>query len=477
MPIFQDHFLDNRNQWETRSDGVALLRLSPGDYAYLLDHKSASGAYLSLQPMAHNDEPYKVHAVLERVVGGSHAYGIVWRAKDKANCHCFVLTKSGHYQVRQCVNGAWQALTEWQSNEAVHGGQRSVNEMSVHQLEDRTLLGINGETVEEISLSMGEDGKFGLVVFGDLRVRAHSVTVWHSAEIEAATPEDEEPFGEIDEELLEEVLAELHQLIGMENIKGEIDSLVNYLKVQKWRLEREMKTMPLSLHMVLAGPPGTGKTTVARLISRIYHALGFLKKGHLVETDRAGLVAGYVGQTAMKVDEQVQKASGGVLFIDEAYSLMPKNSFGGNDFGQEAIEALLKRMEDKRGEFAVVIAGYADELHRFLDANPGVKSRFNRYFYFDHFSAEELLAIFELFVSKGGFTLTDDAKEKVGVIMEEAHASRTNSFGNGRFARNLLEKMVEKQADRIVSIEPMTDEVLASLTAEDVPDMAEEIIF
>ncbi|MEM7801826.1 MAG: AAA family ATPase, partial [Chloroflexota bacterium] len=169
------------------------------------------------------------------------------------------------------------------------------------------------------------------------------------------------------------------------------------------------------------------------------------------------------------IDEKVQEAMGGILFIDEAYSLMPRES-SGRDFGQEAIEALLKRMEDHRGEFALIIAGYADEMHRFLDANPGVRSRFNRYLFFDHYNPEELAGIFELFCNKGGFELDETAKKKVRMHMAKAYARRDNAFGNGRYARNIFENTIENQANRIVGVEEITDEVLTTFTEEDIPD-------
>jgi len=185
-----------------------------------------------------------------------------------------------------------------------------------------------------------------------------------------------------DDDSLEKVMAELNELIGLRDIKKAIDELTNFLKIQKIREKEGLKSKQNALHSVFMGPPGTGKTTIARLVGRIYKHLGYLEKGHLTETDRAGLVAGYVGQTAIKVDEVVKASIGGVLFIDEAYSLA-----GGNnqkDFGNEAIETLLKRMEDHRKEMVVVVAGYPDEMKDFIQSNPGLQSRFNRYYNFDH---------------------------------------------------------------------------------------------
>jgi SpoVK/Ycf46/Vps4 family AAA+-type ATPase len=274
------------------------------------------------------------------------------------------------------------------------------------------------------------------------------------------------------EESLEEVLERIDNLIGMEKIKEQIQTFINLIIVQQEREKLGLPTTPVSFHAVFYGPPGTGKTTIARLLGKVYRALGLLEEGHLVETDRAGLVAGYVGQTAIKIDEVVQDAMGGVLFIDEAYTLAM--SKGDKDFGQEAIDTLLKRMEDHRDEIAVIVAGYPDEMKRFINSNPGLKSRFNRFFYFDHYTPEELLQIFDIFMQNASFTLTGPGRRAVLNLLSQFHGGRNKSFGNGRFVRNLFERMVERQANRIASITPLTEQVLCALTKADVPP-AEEL--
>lgn len=269
------------------------------------------------------------------------------------------------------------------------------------------------------------------------------------------------------EESLEEVLARIDQLIGMAKIKEQIRTFVNLVTVQQERERRGLPVTPVSLHAVFYGPPGTGKTTIARLLGKVYRCLGLLESGHLVETDRAGIVAGYVGQTAIKIDEVVSDAMDGVLFIDEAYTLAFGK--GEKDFGQEAIDTLLKRMEDHRDQLAVIVAGYPDEMKKFINSNPGLKSRFNRFFYFDHYTPKELLQILDVFRNAASFTLTGPARRAILNILTDFHAERDKSFGNGRFVRNLFERAVERQANRIARISPLTDTILCSLTKADIP--------
>ncbi len=280
-------------------------------------------------------------------------------------------------------------------------------------------------------------------------------------------PDTAAPESPAKEETLEDVMKEINSLVGMKNIKDEINSFINFVRITKERESRNLPLATVSLHSVFYGPPGTGKTTIARLLGRGYRALGLLKSGHLVETDRAGLVAGYVGQTAVKTDEVVNKAADGVLFIDEAYSLAPEQS--GNDFGQEAIDALLKRMEDMRGRLAVIVAGYNEEMERFIGSNPGLKSRFSRYFNFNHYTPDELMQIFDRFAGNVKFKTNDDAKKKLVELITAFHALRGRDFGNGRFVRNVFERIVQKQADRLASVTELTEDILCEIKPEDVP--------
>ena len=268
----------------------------------------------------------------------------------------------------------------------------------------------------------------------------------------------------------EDLLEELNALIGLERVKDEVKQLVNFLKVQQLRKAKGMSMLPVSRHLVFYGNPGTGKTTVARLLSQIYRALEILSVGHLMETDRSGLVAGYVGQTAIKVKEIVNKALGGILFIDEAYSL---SSGDGEDFGREAVETLLKMMEDHRHDLVVVVAGYTTKMDEFLSSNPGLRSRFNKFIYFEDYTAEQLKQIFQSFCKKADFKLTPAAEERLASVFNRLTALRDETFGNARAARNLFEATISKQANRIVSLPEINEEVLSTIDATDIPEAEE----
>ena len=260
---------------------------------------------------------------------------------------------------------------------------------------------------------------------------------------------------------LEEILLELDGLIGLDAVKQDVRQLVNYVKVLQIRQARGLKVSDMSFHMVFYGKPGTGKTTVARLIGEIYKALGVISKGHLIEADRAKLVAAYVGQTAIKTTEVVNSAIGGVLFIDEAYTLAPADARG-NDFGQEAIDTLLKLMEDHRNELVVIVAGYPEEMGRFVDSNPGLQSRFNKYLSFDDYTPAELVEIFGHFCKQNDYRLTESAKEKIRAFFQSAYETRDKMFGNARLARNVFERAIESQSTRILNMD-MTGDVLTTI--------------
>ncbi|MBQ0043109.1 MAG: AAA family ATPase [Lachnospiraceae bacterium] len=271
---------------------------------------------------------------------------------------------------------------------------------------------------------------------------------------------------------LDELLDEFNSLIGLSEVKHQVNSLINLIKVQKMREANGMKSSDVSKHMVFSGNPGTGKTTVARMLGEIYKAIGVLPKGQLVEVDRGGLVKGFVGQTATKTLEVIEEAMGGILFIDEAYTLTVGK--GENDFGQEAVDTLLKAMEDHRSEFVVIVAGYTELMEQFLCSNPGLKSRFSNYIDFPDYSADELMEILKMNCKKQEYKLSENALCRAKELIDKRVANKPDNFANARDVRNFMEHAISNHATRIVGMNldksQVSKELLSTLEAEDLQD-------
>ena len=268
---------------------------------------------------------------------------------------------------------------------------------------------------------------------------------------------------------IEDLLLELDGLVGLGEVKREVKLTTDLTRVEQLRRQRGLPVLEHSRHLVFTGNPGTGKTTVARLLSQIYRTLGVIKKGHLVETDRSQLVAGYVGQTAIQVRKVFDEADEGMLLVDEAYALLRG---GENDFGREAIDTIVKLVEDRRETIIVVLAGYPEEMAQLVDANPGLRSRFPKFIDFPDYTTDELMAIFSSLGKKQRYVCDAAAEAKVRAYIDAQ--PRVRGFGNGRMARNLFEAAVARQAGRLVGVDKPTDEQLCTLTVDDVPDVGED---
>jgi len=298
---------------------------------------------------------------------------------------------------------------------------------------------------------------------------AAAVTNFQKAvELDPNTPVYKENLRATMEERIkfDEIFTELDKLVGLDNIKEDIMSLIKYVRVEKMRAEQGLGRNPMSLHTVFYGPPGTGKTTVARLLGKIFKAVGVVSSGHMVETDRSGLVAGFVGQTAEKTNQVIAQSLNGILFVDEAYALNPDGN--SQDFGREAIDTLLKKMEDYRDSLVVIVAGYTEPMKLFLNTNPGLQSRFKRFFYFKDYLPTELLEIFNIFCKQGNFSIEQEAASKLERYFEHVYRIRDENFGNARLVRNTFEDIVKAQAVRVADLGSITQETLSTLTFEDV---------
>ncbi len=290
--------------------------------------------------------------------------------------------------------------------------------------------------------------------------RAHQQAVASSQSVQRS-----EPAGDR-EQRLRSALSELEKLIGLSEVKSRVKSYTNFLKLQKQRRDKGLSTMPISLHMTFVGNPGTGKTKVARIVGQILGAMGTLSSGHVVETDRSGLVADYVGQTATKTNQLCDSAIGGVLFIDEAYSLV--DSSGDDSYGREAIGTLLKRMEDNRSDLAVILAGYSEEMEKMVRSNPGLSSRINTKIEFDDYAPVDMGRIFELMSRENDYDLPAAARHRLLVGLNQLYQNRDRHFGNGRLVRNAFEDSVRRLADRIADVTYLSDDLLTTLTADDI---------
>jgi len=342
-----------------------------------------------------------------------------------------------------------QEIAAWQ--------EETVDETAQHHSGNVAAAALSGESVQESAAQKSLDEQEA-----ELTAKAKAQFLLVKKRIQDRELAEQKAH----EEQIQKLVDELNGLVGLGNVKQEIQSLINLIKIRKLREQMNLPEMDMSYHMVFTGSPGTGKTTVARLVAKIYKELGILSVGNLVETDRSGLVAGYVGQTAIKVHEIVDQAIGGILFIDEAYSLA--NPEIQNDFGTEAVDTLVKLMEDHRDDLVIIVAGYTKEMQDFLKSNTGLISRFNKFIDFPDYTRTELVEIMDVMAGNAGLTIEESAKSEVLHMMEQKGPDEWENFGNARGIRNLFEKFIMNQANRLVMISNPSREELTTIKKEDV---------
>lgn len=270
---------------------------------------------------------------------------------------------------------------------------------------------------------------------------------------------------EQDTRTFQDLLAELNSLVGLEKVKNKVQDLIVYQKVQKMRREKNLHSAKNTLHLAFTGNPGTGKTTVARIVGRIYKHIGLLSKGHFVEVSRTDLIAGYQGQTALKVKKVIEQAKGGVLFIDEAYSITENDH--SDSYGRECLTELTKALEDYREDLVVIVAGYTEPMNKFFESNPGLKSRFNTFIEFDDYSPNELDKILISMCKNNDYSLDEEAKEKIHLYFEQKTSAKDKNFANGRLVRNLYDDLVMNHARRVVNTANPDSMELSMIKAED----------
>ena len=325
------------------------------------------------------------------------------------------------------------------------------------EIDPGLMAGTDGDLFNGIAPgALGVSGAPGAVQMDAPQVQEQQ-SAGTAARVEKPKEEEKDPMEELD------------ALIGLEKIKHDVRELTDFVRVQKLRKDGGLKSVPVSLHLVFTGNPGTGKTTVARIISRIYKKIGVLTGGQLVEVDRSGLVAGYVGQTAIKTSKKIEEARGGVLFIDEAYALSRKD----DTFGQEAIDTILKAMEDNREDFVVIVAGYTAPMEQFINSNPGLKSRFNKYIEFPDYTIDELMGIFDMNCKKYDYTAGEEVRTQVRAILVQRKMATLENFANAREVRNLFEEIITNQARRVAAMESPSREDMQTLLLEDLVETAE----
>lgn len=475
MMIIDEQFLDNSREWPVHDSDSLSSRIGPEFYS--IEHRPVerlNQVAASAERFDFDRLEFRVQALLERETGDDFAsYGIAWGLEDDVDYLEFLVSALGSFSINRVRRGRLEPFVAWTSSATVRSGN-ALNLLEIRRLSDEVYFFINSELVQVLPASTVmqdlPDNFFGFALRGHVKVRAHFLSIqsleapckrneYQSKDKKLESSGIEHPVPIVDS--IEKIMAELNALTGLENVKRTFATVRNAGQVRKSRLKHRLTCPDRSLHIAFCGSPGTGKTTVARLMGRLYRSVGLLETGHVLEVDQAGLFGGYLGQTAHRTNHAVEQSLGGVLFIDEAHVL------ANSSYGEEALNVLVKRMEDHRSELAVVFAGYRHEMTEMLRSNPGLRSRIGRVIDFSDYTARELLSVFESLCHQYDYVLEAAARDLLLVLFEVAVDMAGRGFGNARFARSVFDRVLEFQANRLVSIQVTIDD-LKTIRLEDV---------
>lgn len=478
--MFEESFVNNNENWLTSFSGELRAWIEPEVYHLEFDATERQQTVVySDRGFDFSARQFRLHGLLQWLHSAPDAsVGLAWNIVEPGDYCAFMVSPTGSFRVTRWRDHECLYFSEWMTSDAIHLNN-ALNWLEVRRDGADLYFFINSQLVLMLLVSevmpYPTYNEFGFALCGCCYARAHYLKMDAEPSAEATPSRRARRYS--DDKLessfelipvprhdsLEHVMRDLAGLTGLESVKREFVTLTNTMRVQAARGVYGLPSASRSLHLAFMGPPGTGKTTVARLVGRLYRVLGLLERGHVIETDRSGVLGGYTGQTVLKTEHAIQQAIGGVLFIDEAYALLDDN------YGTEVIQVLVKSMEDHRAHLAVVMAGYPTQMQELFSSNPGLRSRFNRSLHFEPPSPAQMLEMLRALCAQHAYELTPAALEALEMIFLEARTLAGSRFGNGRFVRNTFEKLVETHANRVSHHLTQHDRtLLCSLKLEDV---------